>query len=152
MVSADPTNAEPATLHELVGGRPFFERLVDSFYEGVAADDVLLRLYPEAPDLTGARHRLTGFLVQYWGGPTTYSQERGHPRLRMRHLPFTIGPVERDHWLLHMRAAVAAATAELDQPLASVVADALLRHFEPTAEQMRNDTGLPISSARPQPA
>ena len=71
---------------------PFFERLVDAFYDGVASDDVLLPLYPEAPDLTGARHRLTLFLAQYWGGPTTYNDERGHPRLRMRHMPFTVGP------------------------------------------------------------
>ena len=78
---------------------PFFERLVDAFYTGVASDDVLLPLYPEAPDLRGARHRLTLFLAQYWGGPTTYNDERGHPRLRMRHMPFTVGPLQRDHWL-----------------------------------------------------
>ena len=66
-------------MYDAVGGMPFFERLVDAFYEGVASDDVLLPLYPEAPDLRGARHRLTLFLAQYWGGPTTYSDERGHP-------------------------------------------------------------------------
>ena len=81
-----------ATLYERVGGAPFFERLVDAFYDGVANDEVLLRLYPEAPDLTGARHRLTLFLIQYWGGPTTYSDERGHPRLRMRHMPLPHRP------------------------------------------------------------
>jgi hemoglobin len=75
------------TLYAAAGGMAFFERLVDAFYDGVATDDVLLPLYPEAPDLTGARHRLTLFLAQYWGGPTTYDEERGHPRLRMRHLP-----------------------------------------------------------------
>ena len=136
------------TLYERVGGTPFFERLVDAFYDGVAVDDVLLRLYPEAPDLTGARHRLTLFLIQYWGGPTTYSDERGHPRLRMRHLPFLIGPAERDHWLAHMAAAVDVATAELGEPLAAAVQAELLGYFAPAAEQMRNDTGLPISSAR----
>jgi len=137
------------TLYERVGGRWFFERLVDRFYEGVADDPVLVTLYPEAPDLTGARHRLTSFLVQYWGGPTTYSDERGHPRLRMRHLPFTIGPVERDHWLTHMSAAVDATVEELDVATADEVRDVLVAYFVPTAEQMRNDTGLPISSRPP---
>ena len=91
---------------------PFFERLVDAFYRGVATDEVLLPLYPEPPDLTGARHRLTLFLAQYWGGPHTYDDERGHPMLRMRHLPFRIGPLERDHWLANMAAAVDAVCAD----------------------------------------
>ncbi len=94
------------TVFEAAGGMPFFAALVDRFYEGVAADPVLLRLYPEPQDLAGARHRLTLFLAQYWGGPSTYSDERGHPRLRMRHAPFAIGPDERDRWLSHMRAAL----------------------------------------------
>ena len=84
------------SLYERVGGVGFFQTLVDRFYEGVAADPVLLALYPEPDDLAPARERLTLFLVQYWGGPTTYSDERGHPRLRMRHAPFAIGPDERD--------------------------------------------------------
>jgi hemoglobin len=91
---------------EQVGGRPTFERLVRAFYAGVATDEVLLPMYPEQPDLEGAIQRLTGFLEQYWGGPTTYSEERGHPRLRMRHLPFKVNPEARDHWLTHMRAAL----------------------------------------------
>jgi hemoglobin len=91
---------------DAAGGMAYFEALVDRFHAGVADDPVLLRLYPEAPDLTGARHRLTLFLAQYWGGPTTYSDERGHPRLRMRHIPFAIGALERDRWLAHMRAAI----------------------------------------------
>ena len=91
--------ADGQTLYDAVGGEAFFVRLVDAFYDGVADDPVLLRLYPEAPDLTGARQRLRLFLIQYWGGPTTYSDERGHPRLRMRHMPFHIGAEERDHWL-----------------------------------------------------
>ena len=95
------------SLYETVGGTPFFERLVDRFYDGVISDDVLLPLYPEPNDLTGARHRLTLFLVQYWGGPTTYSDERGHPRLRQRHFPFAIGEREKDHWLMHMQSAIA---------------------------------------------
>lgn len=94
------------SLYETVGGAPFFERLVDRFYKGVAGDEVLLPLYPEPDDLTGARKRLTLFLIQYWGGPTIYSDERGHPRLRQRHLPFTIGERERDHWLTHMQTAI----------------------------------------------
>ena len=132
------------TLYERVGGRAFFARLVDTFYEGVAADDVLAKLYPEHPDFTGARHRLTLFLVQYWGGPTDYSAERGHPRLRMRHLRFTIGTDQRDRWLTHMTGAVGAVT----RPLADgdEIAAELLDYFRTTAEHLRNDTGLPITS------
>ncbi|MEO8363203.1 MAG: globin [Ilumatobacteraceae bacterium] len=94
------------TLYETVGGDQFFERLVDRFYEGVASDEVLLSLYPEPNDLSSARKRLTLFLIQYWGGPTTYSDERGHPRLRQRHFPFAIGEREKDHWLAHMNEAI----------------------------------------------
>jgi hemoglobin len=139
----------PATLYEVVGGEPFFRRLVDAFYDGVAADEVLVRLYPEAPDLTGARQRLRLFLEQYWGGPRTYDETRGHPRLRMRHMPFHIGREERDRWLEHMSAAVDTASAELgDREVAAAVAETLRGYFRPAAEQLRNDTGLPISSAR----
>ncbi|MFZ2964298.1 MAG: globin [Rhodoglobus sp.] len=88
-----------------VGGRPTFERLVRRFYEGIRTDEVLLPMYPEE-DLEGAIQRLTGFLEQYWGGPGTYSEQRGHPRLRMRHLPFKVNPDARDRWLEHMRVAV----------------------------------------------
>ena len=94
------------SLFEEVGGTPFFDRLVERFYEGVVTDDVLLPLYPEQSDLSGAKERLTLFLQQYWGGPTTYSDERGHPRLRQRHFPFVIGERERDRWMVHMMAAV----------------------------------------------
>ncbi len=132
------------TLFFRVGGMPFFERLVDAFYVGVASDPVLLPLYPEQPDLTGARRRLTLFLAQYWGGPTTYNDERGHPRLRMRHLPFHVGPLQRDHWLAHMAAAVESACAADD--VAVGVADELMAYFGPAAEHLRNDTGLPIST------
>jgi len=90
---------------EQVGGRPTFERLVRSFYEGIRTDEVLYPMYPE-DDLEGAIQRLTGFLEQYWGGPGTYSEERGHPRLRMRHMPFKVNPDARDRWLKHMRAAM----------------------------------------------
>jgi hemoglobin len=90
---------------EQVGGRATFETLVRRFYAGIETDPVLLPMYPEA-DLEGAIQRLTGFLEQYWGGPGTYSEERGHPRLRQRHMPFKVNPDARDRWLLHMRAAV----------------------------------------------
>jgi hemoglobin len=101
----------PATVYEAVGGQAFFDDLVARFYRGVAADPLLRPLYPEE-DLAGAEHRLALFLGQYWGGPTTYSDERGHPRLRLRHMPFAVGEPERDAWLRHMRAALAGACAE----------------------------------------
>ena len=84
------------------GGEQTFRLLVDRFYAGVAMDPLLRPLYPEE-DLAPAADRLALFLIQYWGGPTTYSQTRGHPRLRMRHAPFVIGAAERDAWLRHMR-------------------------------------------------
>lgn len=87
---------------EAIGGAETFDRLVEVFYEGVAQDDVLAPMYPEE-DLVGARWRLSQFLQQYWGGPSTYSDQRGHPRLRMRHVPYKINPLARDRWLLHMR-------------------------------------------------
>ncbi len=120
-----------ASLYERAGGTPFFEALVARFYEGVASDPRLRPLYPEA-DLAPAQHRLTLFLIQYWGGPRTYDAERGHPRLRMRHAPFAIGPLERDRWLVHIRAAIAA----LAPPPG--VADELERYIAMAAEAMRN--------------
>jgi hemoglobin len=93
------------SLYDEVGGDAVFRAIVDRFYEGVAMDPILRPLYPEE-DLSGARERLSGFLIQYWGGPTTYSDQRGHPRLRMRHAGWVIGERERDAWLGHMRAAV----------------------------------------------
>jgi hemoglobin len=99
------SSTEPASFFDLVGGEPTFRKLIDEFYAGVANDPVLRPLYPDE-DLRPATDRLRMFLVQYWGGPTTYSQLRGHPRLRMRHAPFRVGPRERDAWLTHMRQAV----------------------------------------------
>jgi len=96
------------TFYDAVGGHETFVRIVDGFYQGVSADAELRALYPEE-DLAPAAHRLTMFLEQYWGGPTTYSQERGHPRLGMRHAPFPVTPRARDRWLTHMRAGVEAA-------------------------------------------
>ena len=93
------------TFYAEVGGEDTFRRLVDAFYAGVATDPILRPIYPE-DDLGPAADRLRMFLIQYWGGPTTYSQQRGHPRLRMRHAPFPIGVAQRDAWLSHMRDAL----------------------------------------------
>ena len=122
---------KPASVFEAAGGEVTFLALVDRFYEGVAEDPVLRPLYPEA-DLAGARERLTLFLVQYWGGPQTYSERRGHPRLRMRHVPFAIGRAEREAWLGHMRAAVDSLDLERG------VRKALLDYFEAASTAMIN--------------
>lgn len=100
----EPSSASSQSLFDLVDGADWFVALVDRFYEGVETDPVLRPLYPE--DLTASRAHMTGFLIQYWGGPGTYSETRGHPRLRMRHAPFAIGDAERDAWLGHMVTAV----------------------------------------------
>ncbi|MFT4265192.1 MAG: globin [Nocardioides sp.] len=91
------------TFFDEIGGLPTIAKIVARFYEGVAADPVLGPMYP-ADDMAGASERLTLFLAQYWGGPTTYSERRGHPRLRMRHAPFAVTPEARDHWLACFRA------------------------------------------------
>ena len=122
---------QAASLYDRVGGTPFFERLVARFYAAVANDPQLRPLYPEA-DLQAAQRRLTLFLIQYWGGPRTYDDERGHPRLRMRHAPFAIGPAERDRWLVHMRQALAESGATPD------VAAELEGYMAMAAESMRN--------------
>ncbi|VXB86959.1 globin [Nocardioides sp. AX2bis] len=92
-----------STYYDEIGGEPVIRAIVHRFYEGVADDEVLRPLYPEE-DLGPAEERFATFLMQYWGGPTTYSEARGHPRLRMRHAPFKVDPVAKDHWLLHFRA------------------------------------------------
>lgn len=120
-----------ATFYEQVGGHDTFVRLVDTFYEGVAADPLLRPMYPDE-DLGPAKDRLRGFLEQYWGGPTTYSEERGHPRLRMRHAPFWIGPQARDRWLLHMRTAVSSLR------LAPILEATLWDYLERAAHSMLN--------------
>ncbi|MFL6162840.1 MAG: globin [Jatrophihabitantaceae bacterium] len=120
-----------ANFFERVGGEPTFRTLVERFYAGVAADPLLRPLYPEE-DLGPATERLTLFLIQYWGGPNTYSATRGHPRLRMRHVPFTIGSAERDAWLRHMSAALD--SLELPPELA----DELRGYLTMAAESMRN--------------
>ena len=93
------------SFYERVGGSPVFTDLVSQFYAQVAVNPILRPMYPDE-DLKGAAHRLQMFLEQYWGGPTTYSDERGHPRLRMRHAGFHIAPLQRDAWLACMRNAV----------------------------------------------
>jgi len=99
------TTTEPASFYEAVGGEETFRRLVHVFYQGVAADPELRPVYP-SKDLGPAEEHLRLFLMQYWGGPRTYDERRGHPRLRMRHARFSIGEAERDAWLRHMRAAM----------------------------------------------
>jgi hemoglobin len=120
------------SLYDAAGGLAFFEQLVDRFYDRVEADPALLRVYPNPEDLGPARRHLALFLAQYWGGPQTYSEKRGHPRLRMRHSPFEIGVEARDRWLLHMRESI----DSLDPP--ESVRSALLEYFDMAAEAMRN--------------
>ena len=98
---SSPTGPDPTSFYDAVGGAPTFERLVASFYRGVAQDEPLRALYPEA-DLAAAERRLRMFLEQYFGGPKTYSEERGHPRLRMRHVHYPVTLDMRDRWLRHM--------------------------------------------------
>lgn len=121
----------PGTFYEQVGGEATFHRIVARFYSEVAKDELLRPLYPEE-DLSGAEERLRLFLMQYWGGPHTYSDQRGHPRLRMRHAPFKIGLAERDAWLRCMRIAV----DEVD--LAPEHRDQLWEYFEMAAHSMVN--------------
>lgn len=99
------------TFYEAIGGRATIELIVDVFYQGVAQDEVLKPMYPEE-DLGPAAERLTKFLEQYWGGPNAYSQERGHPRLRMRHANYKVDTDARDRWLTHFRAGLDAARLE----------------------------------------
>ena len=125
-----PLETEPNSLYERVGGDQFFFELVDSFYAGVAKDPVLRPLYPA--DLAPPNRRLALFLIQYWGGPRTYSDERGHPRLRMRHVRFPIGQREREAWLNHMRSAVEQSSA------AARERQALMDYFTNAASSLVN--------------
>ena len=128
----EPTDAR--TVFQAVGGAETFDRLVERFYEGISADSVLRPMYP-ADDLVESRRRLSLFLQQYFGGPSSYSEERGHPRLRMRHLPFAIGQAERDAWMRHMRAAVAA------ERFPHEVEVVLLEYFDRAASFLMNRDG-----------
>jgi hemoglobin len=116
---------------EAAGGEAAFRLLVERFYAGVADDPLLRPLYPDE-DLADAAEHLTLFLIQYWGGPSTYNEERGHPRLRMRHQPFAIGQAERDAWLGHMRAAVESVD------LVPAVRKAMIDYFEAASTAMIN--------------
>jgi hemoglobin len=129
--------SEDKSLYEIAGPE-FFVRLVDRFYDGIETDQVLLPLYPEGSDTVAARQRLALFLIQYWGGPDTYMQERGHPRLRMRHAPFVIGALERDHWLMHMAAAIEQTIPEVDEAYREHVTTELANYMVNAAEAMRN--------------
>ena len=125
-----PNDADDAasTLYERVGGAAWFEALTQRFYGAVAIDPVLRPLYPG--DLAGPQRRLCDFLIQYWGGPADYSEARGHPRLRMRHMRFSIGLDERDAWYRHMAAAVTAGGLTQADELA------MLRYFAAAATQL----------------
>lgn len=119
---AENSADNPATrisLFDAVGGSDFFIAVVDHFYANVVTNDVLRPMYPE--DLGDARRHTALFLIQYWGGPGTYSEERGHPRLRMRHLPFAIGQAERDAWFELMMLGV-------DETLAAAPDNSILKH------------------------
>lgn len=134
MLVTNRTQPDDETFYSAVGGHETFHRLVHRFYQLVAEDPVLRPLYPEA-DLTGAEERLRMFLEQYWGGPRTYSERRGHPRLRMRHAPFRVDADARDRWLAHMRAAMDDLKLEpaYDQQLWSyfvMAANSLVNTFE----------------------
>ena len=128
----------PVSFYDQIGGHDTFVRLVEVFYRGVAEDPVLRPMYPEE-DLGPAAERLRMFLEQYWGGPTTYSERRGHPRLRMRHVAFHVNPEARDRWLAHMRTAVDA--LDLSELHAATLWDyldraahAMVNTFEPTPD------------------
>ena len=126
MAERDTTN-----YYELFGGEAFFSDLVSQFYARVATNEILRPMYPER-DMAGAARRLQMFLEQYWGGPTTYQEERGHPRLRMRHAGFHIGPAARDAWLACMREAVKG--MEMDE----AAQEKLWRYLEGAAEHLLN--------------
>ena len=125
---------QPTSFYDEVGGAETFRALVSTFYQLVREDEILRPLYPE-DDLDGAEERLRMFLEQYWGGPRTYSDQRGHPRLRMRHAPFKVGPLERDAWLRCMHTAV----AEVDSRILDAAhRQVLLNYLEMAAQSMVN--------------
>jgi len=140
------TSEDPAEMFTRLGGEPFFTALVAGFYARVAVDPVLRPMYPEA-DLTAAAERLRLFLMQYWGGPQTYSEQRGHPRLRMRHAPFRIDLVAHNHWLSCMHDAL------LEQHLPADLAEPVWEYLRMAARAMINanpafDTAGPGSGLR----
>ena len=126
------------TVYDIVGGQRFFDELVGRFYDAVEGDPLLRPMYPR--DMGPSRRRLAGFLAQYWGGPPHYSEERGHPRLRMRHFPFAIGLAERDAWMAHMTASLDAATIAdgTGRPLPVDIRTAMFDHFDNAATHLIN--------------
>nr|WP_182346777.1 globin [Tomitella gaofuii] len=125
---------QPSTFYDEVGGAATFAALVHRFYQEVREDEILRPMYPE-DDLDGAERRLRMFLEQYWGGPHTYSDERGHPRLRMRHVHYRISPIERDAWLRCMHTAVASIG---DDVMDAEHREAFLRYIAMAAETLVN--------------
>ena len=128
----------PLTVYETVGGQRFFDDLVDRFYDAVEDDPRLRPMYPK--DLSGSRRRLSGFLAQYWGGPPLYSETRGHPRLRMRHMPFDIGWAEREAWMAHMTASLDQARLAdgTERPLSPEIRGLMFEHFDNAATHLVN--------------
>jgi hemoglobin len=126
--------SDDVNVFEAVGGEVFFVDLVERFYASVSSDPLLRALYPD--DLTGSIRHMALFLQQYWGGPGTYSEERGHPRLRQRHIPFVISEAERDAWLTHMTAALDAVVAE--RGTAPELQAAMRDHFANAADFLVN--------------
>lgn len=121
----------PLTVYEAVGGRPYFERLIDAFYDGIESDELLRPMYPE--DLTESRVNMVDFLGQYWGGPTAYSDRKGHPRLRMRHAHFPIDEAARNAWLTHMGTAI-----EVTEGASEEVKAAMNDYFAMAANHLLN--------------
>ena len=119
-----------SSVYERLGGMPYFVALVDRFYDGVETDSELRAMYPD--DLEPGKQALAFFLGQYWGGPTTYSDTRGHPRLRMRHVNFSIGETEREAWLQHMTKALK------DEPVGADIEQQMLDYFSMAAQHMIN--------------
>ncbi len=131
---ADVSAETPQTFYDAVGGAETFHAIVSRFYALVAEDEVLRPMYPKG-DLKPAEDRLRMFLEQYWGGPRTYSDQRGHPRLRMRHAPYKVGPIERDAWLRCMQTAVASIDSKT---LDDAHRRELLGYLEMAAQHMVN--------------
>lgn len=128
----------PPSVYDQVGGEAFFSELVENFYQGVSEDPHLRPMYPEG-DLSEAKEKLRLFLIQYWGGPNTYSQRRGHPRLRMRHMPFVIGETARDAWLKHMGLALDLTVAKFKT--VEEIRQQMSDYFQMAAHGMVNSPG-----------
>lgn len=136
-VRLEGAGGAPSTFFDEVGGQDTFDRLVTAFYERVQRDDVLWPMYPQ-DDLEGAIWRLSHFLAQYFDGPTTYSQERGHPRLRMRHAPFHVNPDARDRWVEHMTAALDEVAGEPGARISPMHRLTMLEYFDRASRAMVN--------------